>query len=122
MGPTRRDPEHSRAAEPDYRIFSVSLFRSHTEAVQRALDILRNAGYRNFSRSRLFQLLIEHVIADKSPEQLLALFEEAPLRRPLARTDTHTTSASADLPSLMPPPHLHRPTSAARRNRRRHLA
>jgi hypothetical protein len=46
---------------------------------------LKQAGYLNVGRSFVVQTLIERVLEDKSPQEIVQFFEERRLRRPLAQ-------------------------------------
>src|SRR2546422_2596242 len=74
-----------------YKIVAVSLYNQQAESVERAAESLKQAGYLNVSRSFVIQTMIERVLEDKTPEEIVQFFEQRQLRRPLsparARTD-----------------------------------
>ena len=81
----------TRRGKTSYKIVAVSLYNQQAESVERAAASLKQAGYLNVSRSFVIQTMIERVLEDKTPAEIVQFFEQRQLRRPLsparARTD-----------------------------------
>jgi len=91
----KRSAQRRRA--PRYKIVSLSLYQPQAQSLDRAAEDLRQAGFLTASRSFVIQRLVERVLQGKSAREIVAFFDEEPLRKPavpvssrrVRKTSTH---------------------------------
>src|SRR6266851_10120441 len=81
---------------PRYKIVSLSLYRTQAESVDQATESLRAAGFLNVSRSFVMQSLVERILQGKTPEEIVAFFDQYPLRKPTHRAGPRSRRLKLD--------------------------
>ena len=74
-------------APKGYRVIAISLYSDQADSVDRATEVLLEAGHRRASRSLVIQTAIERLqeeLSGKTRNEVLQYFVERQLRRPLA--------------------------------------
>lgn len=98
--------ERRSAIKPSYRVIAVGLYADQAKSLDHAAQLLQEAGLDQANRSFVVQALVrrlQHDIEGMGAHEILSLFVEKYLRRPLAHArprEPVTARLASDEPSV----------------------
>ena len=103
LDPATRRLQRRVREKPPYKVIAIGIYDDLAQSLDRTASGLQQAGYFKANRSFVVQVLVRRLQQDiegKGPDEILNLFIEKYLRRPLAAAPSREQQP---LPSKAPP-------------------